>query len=127
MECDLVISLNGENGELVETFSSSAENSGTTRVSFKVDRLSFERCELGARSIAPIRMKSSTAANIPKVLTFLDLFQAKKMEELQVLERWKENRYPTSLPVPIGVREGSKPVFLNIHDKIEKKGMVHMV
>ncbi|MBR9694828.1 type VII secretion protein EssC [Bacillus cereus] len=122
MECDLVISLNGENGELVETFSSSAENSGTTRASFKVDRLSFERCELGARSIAPIRMKSSTAANIPKVLTFLDLFQAKNMEELQVLERWKENRYPTSLPVPIGVREGSKPVFLNIHDKIEKKG-----
>lgn len=46
MECDLVISLNGENGELVETFSSSAENSGTTRASFKVDRLSFERCEL---------------------------------------------------------------------------------
>ena len=43
------------------------------------------------------------------------------MEELQVLERWKENRYPTSLPVPIGVREGSKPVFLNIHDKIEKR------
>ena len=77
MECDLVISLNGENGELVETFSSSAENSGTTRASFKVDRLSFERCELGARSIAPIRMKSSTAANIPKVLTFLDLFQVK--------------------------------------------------
>ena len=35
MECDLVISLNGENGELVETFSSSAENSGTTRASFK--------------------------------------------------------------------------------------------
>ena len=31
-------------------------------------------------------MKSSTAANIPKVLTFLDLFQAKNMEELQVLE-----------------------------------------
>ncbi|PEB74185.1 type VII secretion protein EssC [Bacillus thuringiensis] len=122
MECDLVISLNGENGELVETFSSSAENSGTTRASFKVDRLSFERCESGARSIAPIRMKSSTAANIPKVLTFLDLFQVKKMEELQVLERWNKNRYPTSLPVPIGVREGSKPVFLNIHDKIEKKG-----
>ena len=47
------------------------------------------------------------------------------MEELQVLERWKENRYPTSLPVPIGVREGSKPVFLNIHDKKRKKGMVH--
>lgn len=122
MECDIVISLNGENGELVETFSNSAENSGTTRASFKVDRLSFERCELGARSIAPIRMKSSTAANIPKVLTFLDLFQVKKMEELQVLDRWNENRYPTSLPVPIGVREGSKPVFLNIHDKIEKKG-----
>ncbi|PEY37051.1 type VII secretion protein EssC [Bacillus cereus] len=122
MECDIVISLNGENGELVETFSNSAENSGMTRASFKVDRLSFERCELGARSIAPIRMKSSTAANIPKVLTFLDLFQVKKMEELQVLDRWNENRYPTSLPVPIGVREGSKPVFLNIHDKIEKKG-----
>ncbi|EOW9528957.1 type VII secretion protein EssC [Bacillus cytotoxicus] len=122
MECDLVISVNGEHGELVETFSSSGENEGTTHANFKVDRLSFERCELGARRIAPIRMKSSTAANIPKVLTFLDLFQVKKMEDLQVLERWKQNRYPTSLPVPIGVREGSKPVFLNIHDKIEKKG-----
>ncbi|MDR4458607.1 FtsK/SpoIIIE domain-containing protein, partial [Bacillus tropicus] len=36
-------------------------------------------------------------------------------------ERWKENRYQTSLSVPNGVREGSKLVFINIHDKLEKK------
>ncbi|WP_242217341.1 type VII secretion protein EssC [Bacillus cereus group sp. BfR-BA-01380] len=122
MECDIVVSLNGEKGEVFETFSSTAENAGDTYSHFQIDRLSFERCEQGARSLAPIRLKSSAAGNIPKVLTFLDLFQAKTMEELQIVDRWQQNRYPTTLPVPIGVREGSKPVVLNIHDKIEKKG-----
>ncbi|WP_141523149.1 MULTISPECIES: type VII secretion protein EssC [Bacillus] len=122
MECDLIINVNEDEGEVFETFSSTSEGEEKTYTQFKVDKLSYKTCEQGARSLASIRLKSSTAANIPKLLTFLDLFNVKTMEELEILNRWEENRYPTALPVPIGVREGGKPVVLNIHDKIEKKG-----
>ncbi|MFX3625537.1 MAG: type VII secretion protein EssC [Ectobacillus sp.] len=122
MECDWVVQVQKGKGRIIETHSSEEKNFDHRSAEFKVDVLALEDCERMARAMAPLRLRQSAAGSIPRVCTLLDLFQVKRMEELDVLKRWNENRYPQTLPVPIGVREGGKQVVLNIHDKIERKG-----
>lgn len=123
MECELIIEVKDGVARLYETFSSDDKtNSFTGREQVALDRFSLQEAREMARSIAPLRVKQSAAGVIPKVLTFLDMYKANRIEELDVAARWEQNRYPLTLPVPIGVREGGKVVELNIHDKIEKNG-----
>ncbi|MED0668924.1 type VII secretion protein EssC [Aneurinibacillus aneurinilyticus] len=123
MECQLIIEVKDGVARLYETFSSDDKaNSFTGREQVALDRFSLQEARGMARSIAPLRVKQSTAGVIPKVLTFLDMYQVNRVEELDVAARWEQNRYPLTLPVRIGVREGGKAVELNIHDKIEQNG-----
>ncbi|MCI1696620.1 type VII secretion protein EssC [Aneurinibacillus aneurinilyticus] len=123
MECQLIIEVKDGVARLYETFSSDDKaNSFTGREQVALDRFSLQEAREMARSIAPLRVKQSTAGVIPKVLTFLDMYQVNRVEELDVAARWEQNRYPLTLPVRIGVREGGKAVELNIHDKIEQNG-----
>jgi len=122
MQCQLIIEASGNQGTLIQTLSTGKESFDRQEVSFQPDVFSLKEAEKMARMMAPIRLKQSSAEAIPKVVTLLDLFNINRMEELNLKERWAQNRYPTSFPVPIGFRAGGKEVILNIHDKIEKNG-----
>lgn len=125
MECEVIIEVSEGEAKIYETFSKLRDEeeslfSGAEKV--MVDHLTLQEANQAARSMAPLKVKKSTAGVVPKVLTFLEMYGVQRVEELNAHNRWNRNRFPTSLPVPIGVREGGKPVTLNIHDKIEKKG-----
>ncbi|ANS75338.1 hypothetical protein AWM70_12570 [Paenibacillus yonginensis] len=90
--------------------------------SFKPDLIPIDEADHFARKMAPYRVKTSSADEIANVLTLFDLYGIQKIGELDVSKRWEENRYPDTLPFPVGVRGGMKPVLLNLHDKIERKG-----
>ncbi|WP_028401643.1 type VII secretion protein EssC [Ectobacillus panaciterrae] len=122
MECDWVVEVHKGRGRIIETYSSEEKGFDHRAAEFKVDIAALENCERIARSMAPLRVRQSAAGSIPRVCTLLDLYNVTRIEELDIQNRWKQNRYPQTLPVPIGVREGGKPVILNIHDKIERKG-----
>lgn len=124
MECELIVEVRDGVAQLFETFSNDEDEvvyfTGSEKIA--IDHFTLPEAKTMSRMIAPLRVKQSSAGVIPKVLSFLDLYGVKTVEELDVVNKWGQNRYPTTLPVPIGVREGGKPVYLNIHDKIEKKG-----
>ncbi|MDM5197128.1 type VII secretion protein EssC [Fictibacillus enclensis] len=124
MECELIVEVRDGVAQLYETFSNDEDEvvyfTGSEKIA--IDHFSLIEAQNMSRMIAPLRVKQSSADVIPKVLSFLDMYGVKRVEELDVINKWNENRYPDTLPVPIGVREGRKPVYLNIHDKIEKKG-----
>ncbi|WP_047153272.1 type VII secretion protein EssC [Aneurinibacillus tyrosinisolvens] len=123
MECELIIEVKDGAAQLYETFSADGKTdyfSGAEKIA--LDRFSLKEAKEMARAAAPLRVKQSAAGVMPKVLTLLDMYEVNRVEELDVLSRWNQNRYPLTLPVPIGGREGGKLVELNIHDKIEKKG-----
>jgi S-DNA-T family DNA segregation ATPase FtsK/SpoIIIE len=123
MECELIIEVKDGIARLYETFASDdKKKSFTGQEKVALDHFSLQEAKEMARALSPLRVKQSTAGVIPKVLTFLDMYRVNRVEELDVVSRWEQNRYPLTLPVPIGVREGGKPVKLNIHDKIEKGG-----
>jgi S-DNA-T family DNA segregation ATPase FtsK/SpoIIIE len=122
MECDWVVEVNKGRGRIIETYSSEEKSFDHRAAEFKVDIVALEDCERMARTMAPLRVRQSAAGSIPRVCTLFDLYNVTRVEELDIRNRWQQNRYPQTLPVPIGVREGGKPVTLNIHDKIERKG-----
>lgn len=84
--------------------------------------MSLEQADQFARQIAPYRIKRNSADEIVNVLTLFELFGVQDIEQFHVENNWKKSRYPNTLPFPVGVRGGKKPVLLNLHDKIERKG-----
>ncbi|UOY91680.1 type VII secretion protein EssC [Ectobacillus sp. JY-23] len=122
MECDWVVEVKQGRARIIETHSSEEKGFNQQASMCKVDVTPLSHCGKAARRMAPMRMRQSAAGAIPRVCTLFDLYNVSRVEDLQIAERWQENRYPQTLPVPIGVREGGKPVTLNIHDKIERNG-----
>lgn len=126
-ECQLVVELKDGEGIMRSTsvtgLSQEDSKKKTNYVQrFQSDVMSLTQAQHFARSMAPYRVKSHAADEIINVLTLFQLFNIETTNELKITELWQEHRYPNTLPFPVGVRGGSKPVYLNLHDKIERKG-----
>ncbi|MDQ0243747.1 S-DNA-T family DNA segregation ATPase FtsK/SpoIIIE [Bacillus fengqiuensis] len=122
MQCQLIVEVGEKQATLIHTVAKGKESFDHEEYVFTPDVFPLAEAEKMARLMAPIRLKQSSSEAIPKVVTLFDLFGVKKIEELNLSEKWNKNRYPTSLPVPIGFKAGKKEVILNIHDKIDKNG-----
>lgn len=55
---------------------------------------------------------------LPKSLTFMDMYKVSKIEQLNILNRWKENDPTKSLKVPIGVHKDGDLFLLDLHEKM---------
>ena len=59
----------------------------------------------------------SNEKNMPTSLTFLELFGVGQIEQLNVLNRWKDNNPIKSLKAEVGVNENGDPFVLDLHEK----------
>ncbi len=64
----------------------------------------------------PVNIKGSSLA-IPSSLGFLEMFNVGKIEQLNILSRWKENNPTTSLKTVVGVKENDRVLELDLHEK----------
>ena len=64
----------------------------------------------------PILSKEGLAV-LPTSLSFLDMYGVSKIEQLNILNRWKTNNPVTSLSAPIGVHASGEQFKLNLHEK----------
>ena len=64
----------------------------------------------------PINIKSAKY-DIPTSLTFLDMFYAGRVDQLNILSRWTSNNPTISLKAPIGMKDNNKLVELDLHEK----------
>lgn len=131
-ECELVIDLHSAEGVMRSTNVTGGSAGDATYAKpkdevpfvqpFKSDQMTLEQADQFARQIAPYRIKRNSADEIVNVLTLFELFGIQNIEQFHVENNWQKSRYPNTLPFPVGVRGGKKPVLLNLHDKIERKG-----
>ncbi|MBQ4900417.1 type VII secretion protein EssC [Paenibacillus sp. Marseille-P2973] len=130
-ECQLVVELHGDEAVMRSTnvtggLAGAAYAKPKDEVpyvqSFKPDHMTSGEVDHFARQIAPYRVKTSSADEVANVLTLFDLYGIQKINELDIAGKWDKQRFPNTLPFPVGVRGGMKPVLLNLHDKIERKG-----
>ena len=109
-ECHIVLNMQGGDGYL-------HSSEGDTR---KID---FEYPDRGliksfSRRMAPMRVRDvAQNAAIPTLVSFLDIYGVRRVEQLEVWRMWKENHTYDGLKSVIGYRAGSQPFVLDISDK----------
>ncbi len=88
------------------------------RIPIRYDSISKESLEYMGRTLAGVRIKEeSTNGEIPNSLTFFDMYGITRLEELNVIERWRKNRTYESLRALIGQKAGGADCYLDVHEK----------
>ena len=64
----------------------------------------------------PIMAKEGKA-ELPKSLSFLEMYNVSKIEQLNILNRWEVNDPVTNLKTPIGVHADRELFLLDLHEK----------
>lgn len=71
-----------------------------------------------AQKVAPLRVRDAAEnAAIPTLVSFLDIYGVRKVEDLDIWRMWTENHTYEGLRSVIGYRAGSQPFVLDISDK----------
>lgn len=73
--------------------------------------------ELYATSLKAINHVQTLRNSIPKSVTFLEIYQVEKVEELNILQRWQQNDTYKTMAVPLGLRGRNELLYLNLHEK----------
>lgn len=99
------------------TCTSLAADSGDA-AAFSLDpRDSDLMCE-AIRTLSNTSLKTVTQAQaIPKMVTFLEMYNTGRIEQLNPLKRWQENNPVKSLAAPIGVGPDGSLFMLDLHEK----------
>ena len=113
-ECQLFININGNNGNLFEN-----EITATTKKEFYFDSsFTFFFENIGQKlSNIPIRANTASKFSLPETYTFLEMYDAGRIEQLNILQRWMTNDSTKSLQAPIGIDTNGMPIVLDIHEK----------
>ena len=94
------------------------------RVYFQQDDIIHHKdMEEFARRLAAIELEERSAeAGLPSSVTFLQGYQVRTVEELQIRDRWKNSEPFRTLEAPIGIMNGGKIFSLNIRSGDQSHG-----
>lgn len=111
--CDYII----ENDEIFcGKYSVSDEKEDLVPISF--DEISDEELEAYARNLSNIYVtETGVGGDIPSSITFFDMYGVNKLEELNVLDRWRKNRTYDNIKGLLGQRAGGASCYLDVHEK----------
>ncbi len=82
------------------------------KINYSIDYSKY--CEILANLFVEIE---SAGKQIPESLSFLDMFDFKKVEQLNTLTRWKKNDPTSSLRALVGVGSDDSKIYLDLHEK----------
>lgn len=87
------------------------------RLPFAVERINEDTLPLLSEELANIQLDlESQKFALPGMMTFLEMFEAGKIEHLNTLTRWKENNPTKTLQTPIGVGTTGELFMLDLHE-----------
>lgn len=89
----------------------------------EITNVQYEAADLPAlqrfgRQIAPLRVKDATESSfIPSMVTFMEIYHARNVEDIDVWRFWNENHAYDGLRSTIGLRSGAQPFVLDISER----------
>ncbi len=87
---------------------------------FNVNNFPVINMELIAASLSNIPIISKEGkSELPKSLTFLEMYNVSKIEQLNILNRWETNDPVVNLKTPIGVHADKELFTLDLHEKAQ--------
>lgn len=69
------------------------------------------------RMISNIEFQNSKEEYIPQNVDFMELFDARKIEEIDIDGHYNNNHSSNRLKVPIGIGTGREKIYLDVHEK----------
>ena len=113
-ECQAFINLENNDGTMFEN-----EISSNSQKKFIFDSSCTFFFEKIGKQLSNIPIKFSTTGKnaLPDSYTFLEMYDAGKIEQLNILNRWKSKDSTKSLSAPIGIDSAGLPIVLDIHEK----------
>lgn len=117
-ECKSFINLEENGGYIFDNeISTSSENKG--RITFEYDNFKEIKFEEVSKKLSniPIRASENNTQSLPENYTFLEMYDAGRIEQLNILDRWNKSDSTLSLRAPIGINGTGMPIILDIHEK----------
>jgi S-DNA-T family DNA segregation ATPase FtsK/SpoIIIE len=88
------------------------------RKAISFDTVGISEVAAFADRIANVEVQEiETGGDIPTSITFFEMYGVKKLEDLDVENRWKKNRTYESMKALVGQKAGGAPCYLDIHEK----------
>ena len=113
-ECRKIINLSPSGNNTATSLRESTENN----IAFLPDYCDSEKARNSMKLLANLSIKSiSQEQELPKMVTFLEMFHVGKVEHLNSLQRWQENNPVTSMATPVGVSADGSLFMLDLHEK----------
>lgn len=113
-ECQKIIALDATGKNVFTTMMTN----GGEDVIFHDDNCDRGKMSQAMRKLANIRLRTiAQTQEIPKKITFLEMYKTGRIEQLNSLKRWKENNPVNSLAVPVGVGADGSIFTLDLHEK----------
>ena len=114
IECSKLIELQDNNDHFIVDL----RHTEKSDQHFSMDYIDRIVLDTGGRKISGIRLKHSAQEfSLPKTFTFLEMFDAGKVEHLNPLKRWTDNNPVKSLEAPVGVGTDGSLFYLDLHEK----------
>lgn len=112
-QCTNFISIGDKSsGILKNDLSSNIQTRFVDEVGYKYDMFKA----LYTLSNVPLYIES-VGSSIPNMVTFLELFGVGQVEQLNILNRWRENDPTKSLKTSVGLNENCDQFLLDLHEK----------
>lgn len=82
------------------------------------ERVSFDEARrLSLKIMTRVSENNTVKTGIPNSVDILDMYNVSTIESLKIEKNWSENKPWDRIKVPIGLRDGSKITYLDIHEK----------
>ena len=111
-ECGKVITFDNQ-GKILDYFNPENEDQ-----LFSLDHLDNSVAIKSIRKITETKLRiDGISTSLPSMITFLEMFNAGKVEHINPLERWENNNAVKSLAAPVGIGVDGKYFMLDLHEK----------
>lgn len=113
-ECKKFIYISDEEGAI---FSETLNIEETQKFKLETKKINMESLCKKLANI-PIKIKE-LETELPNTLSFLEMYNVGKIEQLNVINRWKINNPTISLQAPIGIHKNKEIFKLDLHEKYD--------
>jgi len=114
-ECKTFISLEDDKTGMI--FENEISSTNQKQITFDTSVIIFFEKISQIISNIPIKYRITGNNTLPNNYPFLEMYDVGCIEQLNILDRWKNNDSTVSLKAPIGIDGSGVPVILDIHEK----------
>lgn len=94
------------------------KDSQEERLQVEFDAVSDSKVSQFAKRLSNIYVRETeSGGDIPSAITFFEMYGVNKLQELNVLDRWRKNRTYDNIKGMTGAKAGGAPSYLDVHEK----------